>query len=564
MFTTVFASLVFGLSRAASDVLLRLLKVLVYSTLRRNKSVGDARFLTNAIPKDSRTIRSKFHLGGDTTIFAVCPKCHATYKPNYEIECVYPESCTYAPYATAMPCGEQLLDGNGKGPIKKFVYNSVLDFIGGLVSQEFIEASMDKACDNLHRSDVSEARGPFEAEFLRNFRGPETTFFERTNELRLAFALSVDFFNKEGVRSGAAHVSFGAMTLVCLNLPEHIRYKRENMFLAGVIPGPHEPLLSEISHYLAPLVEEFLLLWDPGVRFSRTASAPHGRLARAAIATVICDLPAARKVAGLVGHTSRDFFCSLCECPKWSIGQVNMCFKRRDPAVLREQALAWRDADSSERKEQITKDYGVRWSELWRLPYWDPTKQLVVDPMHCLLLGLVHNHFANIFPLTFKALKEPAPEPPPYVHDFELPFGEGVENGDCQDDIDDGLDFVPGRELSVSEDEGAALNKSNVRDVLALHKLLLLPLPGTDLQGEMTILANKMGQRGKPALEFVWSSLKLEDSSLILGQRIRQANPGSGYQKMDYAWALTVWVCGLFWNVNCAHTPLAFFKAVTK
>src|SRR5256885_2973244 len=30
----------------------------------------------------------------------------------------------------------------------------------------------------------------------------------------------------------------------------------------------------------------------------------------------------------------------------------------------------------------------VRWSEIYRLPYFDPTKFLIIDPMHCLFLGI--------------------------------------------------------------------------------------------------------------------------------------------------------------------------------
>src|SRR5256884_6645207 len=34
------------------------------------------------------------------------------------------------------------------------------------------------------------------------------------------------------------------------------------------------------------------------------------------------------------------------------------------------------------------KQTGVRWSELLRLPYFDPIRFLTVDPMHCLFLGI--------------------------------------------------------------------------------------------------------------------------------------------------------------------------------
>ena len=47
--------------------------------------------------------------------------------------------------------------------------------------------------------------------------------------------------------------SVGAMYLCVLNLSRQERYKRENMILVGIIPGPHEPSLS-INPYLTPIV----------------------------------------------------------------------------------------------------------------------------------------------------------------------------------------------------------------------------------------------------------------------------------------------------------------------
>ena len=39
------------------------------------------------------------------------------------------------------------------------------------------------------------------------------------------------------------------------------------------------------------------------------------------------------------------------------------------------------------RKNHVSETF-VRWSEIYRLPYFDPTKFLIVDPMHCLFLGI--------------------------------------------------------------------------------------------------------------------------------------------------------------------------------
>ncbi len=41
-----------------------------------------------------------------------------------------------------------------------------------------------------------------------------------------------------------------------------MRYKPENMFLAGVVPEPHEPPLTALNHYLTPLVDELLTFWE--------------------------------------------------------------------------------------------------------------------------------------------------------------------------------------------------------------------------------------------------------------------------------------------------------------
>lgn len=49
--------------------------------------------------------------------------------------------------------------------------------------------------------------------------------------------------------------SVGILYMVLLNLPRRDRLLKENLFVVGVIPGPHEPSLT-ISSYLEPLVDE--------------------------------------------------------------------------------------------------------------------------------------------------------------------------------------------------------------------------------------------------------------------------------------------------------------------
>lgn len=49
---------------------------------------------------------------------------------------------------------------------------------------------------------------------------------------------------------------------------------------------------------------------------------------------------------------------------------------------------------------------GLRWLELLRLPYFDPTRFIVVDSMHNLLLGLMRTHFVDV--LGYELKEEPA------------------------------------------------------------------------------------------------------------------------------------------------------------
>jgi len=49
--------------------------------------------------------------------------------------------------------------------------------------------------------------------------------------------------------------SVGAIYLTVLNIPREIRCKKENIILAGVIPGPTEPEKT-INSYLKLLIDE--------------------------------------------------------------------------------------------------------------------------------------------------------------------------------------------------------------------------------------------------------------------------------------------------------------------
>jgi len=63
-------------------------------------------------------------------------------------------------------------------------------------------------------------------------------------------------------------------------------------------------------------------------------------------------------------------------------------FFSRDPDIHRQNAVRWRHCNSDASRKRFVKQNSVRWSELLRLPYFDPIKFTTVDPMHCLFLGI--------------------------------------------------------------------------------------------------------------------------------------------------------------------------------
>lgn len=71
--------------------------------------------------------------------------------------------------------------------------------------------------------------------------------------------------------------------------------------------------------------------------------------------------------------------------------------------------MQFKNAPNQSAQDKILKEYGVRWSELLRLRYWDPTKFVVIDGMHNLFLGLVQNHVRTV--LGTDLVEKPGPQP---------------------------------------------------------------------------------------------------------------------------------------------------------
>ncbi|KAH7917513.1 hypothetical protein BV22DRAFT_991467, partial [Leucogyrophana mollusca] len=78
----------------------------------------------------------------------------------------------------------------------------------------------------------------WDAEVFRTFKGPDGRLWldAPDGEARLIFSLFIDWFNPYGNRQAGKSVAVGGIYMVYLNLPIHLRYRVENVYLVGIIP----------------------------------------------------------------------------------------------------------------------------------------------------------------------------------------------------------------------------------------------------------------------------------------------------------------------------------------
>lgn len=98
-------------------------------------------------------------------------------------------------------------------------------------------------------------------------------------------ALNIDWFQPYS----HTVASVGVIYLTILNLPRHMRYKRENILLVGIIPGPSEPS-HDINPFLEPLVSELKDFWYGVPLKVNTGTSTTEHTVRCALLCIACDV----------------------------------------------------------------------------------------------------------------------------------------------------------------------------------------------------------------------------------------------------------------------------------
>jgi hypothetical protein len=166
------------------------------------------------------------------------------------------------------------------------------------------------------------------------------------------------------------------------------------MLILGLLPGPNEVKVDQINHYLAPIVDILLEFWA-GVYLQKTTNHQNGRNIRMAVICCSSDIPAARK---LCGHISANAACHRCykrassdegERPNFGgFDDMDDWFRQRNLEEFRQNAIEWVGCRTKDERNKHVSDKLVRWTELLRLPYFNPIRHCVIDPMHNLFIGI--------------------------------------------------------------------------------------------------------------------------------------------------------------------------------
>ncbi|EIN05943.1 hypothetical protein PUNSTDRAFT_38379, partial [Punctularia strigosozonata HHB-11173 SS5] len=174
------------------------------------------------------------------------------------------------------------------------------------------------------------------------------------------------------------------ISLKCVSLPIEVQNLHDNMHISMLIPPfKGEPGQDVIDNYLRLLVEIFIRGWERGIRLSRTAHYPDGRNVVFALIYAVADLKARVKVAGVQDHAAHR--CGgICDCVGSDTHRRFDYSSWRPLTVdeMKDRAARWRTESTASGRQKAFRTNGARDSIMYRLPYWNPVRQVVIDPMH--------------------------------------------------------------------------------------------------------------------------------------------------------------------------------------
>ena len=229
----------------------------------------------------------------------------------------------------------------------------------------------------------------YDGRIWKGFTDDDCLFFTKEHaDTHLGLIINMDWFQP----FDSSLYSVGVIYAVICNLPYTECYKSHNILTLAVIPGPKEPKLHEINNYLYPIINQLVHLWS-GYNIV-THENKSGRFIRGAIIGCSSNVPATRKLCGFISARVACYRCY--KLANFVNNQSNFggfsdfsdWFVERDIDIIREKVYEWKKCQTEESRKNYVSQHHVRWSEIYNLDYFNPVRHYVVDPIHCLFLGV--------------------------------------------------------------------------------------------------------------------------------------------------------------------------------
>ncbi|XP_019632058.1 PREDICTED: uncharacterized protein LOC109475736 [Branchiostoma belcheri] len=364
--------------------------------------------LATMFPRTMYMLRKKLSVQRDDfTRYVVCPTCDSVYTVDEATKVVRngrgkvvkrkSQKCSFVEFPRhshrnfRRPCGTLLMKTvvgkNGVEyvrPKRTFCYRSIIDSLSDLVKRP----GFLKKCEEWRGRNVPEGvfGDIYDGNVWKDFQHYDGKPF-LSEPYNLGFMMNVDWFQPyDKVKD-----SIGVIYLVVMNLPREERFKKENIIVVGIIPGPKEPKM-HINSFLKPLVKELEELWE-GV-FLHDTSAIGLNMYRGALLCLSSDIPATRKTGGFLGHMAKKG-CSKCLKSFFRTRENTVDYsgfdvddwEPRTNDLHKEYAQRAKLAKNNAERERLEGLFGARHSSLHDLPYFDAVRMHVVDPMHNILEG---------------------------------------------------------------------------------------------------------------------------------------------------------------------------------
>ncbi|KAJ6455920.1 hypothetical protein C8R47DRAFT_1203769 [Mycena vitilis] len=337
------------------------------------------------VPITLTTAFKRLGLNEDFEIRAVCPRCRRAYPQDSPADLM----CSHCgvplfnapPSASSVPIS-LLASGRPKTPSKPKPVLQAPHFLPSTQIVEFLNRDGNEvACESyLTRKRVpGKLQDIQDGEVCQSLKGPDGCKFFETGadrpdpeELRIGLCFGEDGFSFTRTNDAGTH-STGAASFCVTALPHHRRYRPRNLILTELTPGPHEETADEFQRTMAATVTDLLMLYDTGI-FVQTPKYPKAFSARD-------------------GELHRSESAEYAKIPE----------------------------DDKAARDEYARCHGTRFFEFSRLPYFNPVRQIIIDPMHCIFLGIVKTQWLDAWirdPPALRKRTEKHPREIDQIHDY--------------------------------------------------------------------------------------------------------------------------------------------------